>query len=361
VADVVVAGGGPAGWAVADQCARRGLATVLVDPRPGRRWPTYGMWLDECALLPAGSTWVEASALAAGVSQRILARRYAVLDNDSVRAAVANPAVRVLTDRMRSHEDGLVTLASGRVLAARLVIDATGPRRQSVSQTAFGVVVSADEAAALVKPGDAVFMDWRDSDGTTFLYAVPLPGGRVLLEETSLASRPGLAVGVLRHRLLARLARRGIAPGETTERVHIPLDVPIPTRRPGIVPFGAAAALVHPATGYGVAEAFRLAPPLAEAIASDRRPDRAAWRVLWSPRARAVRLLRGRGLAMLLGLNPRQVPEFFELFFGLPAQLQRGYLSERDNVGATVRAMAAVFAAAEPPLRAAIARHALTE
>ena len=46
--DVLVAGGGPAGWAVAAACARLGLDTELVDPAPDRRWyPTYGSWRGE--------------------------------------------------------------------------------------------------------------------------------------------------------------------------------------------------------------------------------------------------------------------------------------------------------------------------
>ena len=60
-------------------------------------------------------------------------------------------------------------------------------------------------------------MDWTVAAGTdpgwpTFLYAVPLGGGRVLLEETSLARRPGLPMAALRDRLLTRLARYGITP-----------------------------------------------------------------------------------------------------------------------------------------------------
>ncbi|MGH3770268.1 MAG: lycopene cyclase family protein, partial [Pseudonocardiaceae bacterium] len=46
-----MAGGGPAGWAVAAACARLGLDTELVDPAPDRPWrATYGAWREE---LPA--------------------------------------------------------------------------------------------------------------------------------------------------------------------------------------------------------------------------------------------------------------------------------------------------------------------
>ncbi|HEX6360249.1 lycopene cyclase family protein, partial [Actinophytocola sp.] len=78
--DVVVVGGGPAGWALASACVRVGLRVTLVAPT--NRWPaTYGMWLDETALLPAGSRWVVARATGGG---RVLPREYVVLDNDSV-------------------------------------------------------------------------------------------------------------------------------------------------------------------------------------------------------------------------------------------------------------------------------------
>ncbi len=363
MADVLVAGGGPAGWAVADQCVRLGLRTVLVDPRPASPWrATYGMWRDECALLPVGSKWVEASVTRA--AGRVLDRAYTVLNNESVRAAVAHPEVRVLVDAVGSVRAGprgcSVTLTSGRVLATALVIDATGPRpprTPRTEQTAFGVILPSEVAEPLVAPGEAVFMDWCGSDGTTFLYAVPLPGDRTLVEETSLARRPGMSLAELRTRLLDRLAAHRIQPAVSgaTEFVRIPLDLPVPARRPGVIPFGAAAALVHPATGYSVAESFRLAPRVAEAIAG----GRPAWEVVWSPRARVVHTLRRRGLAVLLGLGGR-TPDFFELFFDLSPELQRRYLSEREDVGGSVAAMAALFRAADWPMRARIAGNAVS-
>jgi lycopene beta-cyclase len=179
----------------------------------------------------------------------------------------------------------------------------------------------------------------------------------VLLEETSLARRPGLGFAELR----ARLAARGIPEVGAAERVRIPLGLPIPTRRPGVIPFGVAAGLVHPATGYSVADAFRLAPRLARALAGNG-PEaavRAGWRVLWPRDARLVHRLRRRGLAVLLGLAPEQVPEFFEIFFGLSEELQRKYLSERADVAGTAEAMLAIFRAADPSLRRGIARFAL--
>src|SRR3954453_16148886 len=156
-----------------------------------------------------------------------------------------------------------------------MVGDATGPRpgrdgRPAAEQTAYGLVVDEGVAAPLVAPGEALFMDWRQEHGRpgaawpTFLYAVPLGGGRVLLEEPSLARRPGLPLSELRERLRARLAHRGVHPpadaGE--ERVRFPVEGPIGTTLAPGPAFGAAGALVHPATGFSVATALRLAPLL---------------------------------------------------------------------------------------------------
>jgi lycopene beta-cyclase len=370
VADVLVAGAGPAGWAAAAACARLGLETVLVDPDPHARWPaTYGVWADECALLPAGSRWVSAPARAVALTEHRLPREYAVLDNKSVHSALAGPDIAVVRERVRGARGGprgvTVELTSGRRLAAAVAIDTTGARRvlcggapagPRVEQTAYGLVVPE-------RSEEAVFMDWRPAPGfdtASFRYAVPLPDGTTLVEETSLAQRPGLDLARLRQRLAARGYQAGDLP---VERVRIPMDLPAPARRAGVIAFGAAAGLVHPATGYSVADTFRLAPRLAEAIGSALPGDpaaavRAARHALWSPRARAVHRLRRRGLAVLLSLPVQRVPEFFELFFGLPAELQRAYLSGRDDIPATAAAMAEMFRAADRSLRTAIARSA---
>jgi lycopene beta-cyclase len=368
--DVLVVGAGPAGWAVAAACAERGLDTVLVDPYPQRRWAaTYGMWADECALLPAGSRWVEVGARVVAVTERVLGRRYAVLDNESVRAAVGGQGVRLVAGAVAGVVHGArgnaVALADGRHLAAAVVVDASGARRVlsggpvrgwRVEQTAFGVVIGEGR-------DEATFMDWRRPpgfDGSTFLYSVPLADGRSLVEETSLARRPGMALGELR----ARLAARGVPVRGDVEWVRFPVDLPLPQARAGVVPFGAAAGLVHSATGYSVADAFRLAPGVAAAVARELdggTPDRAvraARRVVWSPRARVVRRLRRRGLAVLLGLPPDRVEEFFEVFFGLPVDLQRRYLGGREDIGGTAAAMARIFAGASPALRALLVRYA---
>jgi lycopene beta-cyclase len=340
VADVLIAGGGPAGWALASACARSGLRVTLVSPT--NTWPaTYGMWLDETPVLPAGSRWVSARA-------RGLAREYAVLDNGSVLAACAHPGIEAVKARVAAMTATEARLADGEVLTAGMVFDATGVLGAvgRVEQTAYGVAV---RATGVVRDGEAVFMDWRQPPGfgepATFLYAVPLPDGRVLLEETCLARHPGLGFAELRERLHARL---GPLDGPV-ERVRFPVDVPPPPLRAGgAIPFGAAAGFVHPATGFSLADTFRLAPAVASAF---RGGDKAVRRVLWPVRARLVYRLRRRGLATLLSLTATEHEEFFDLFFALPEHLQRAYLAGRTDLAGTAAAMAVMFANAPAHLR----------
>ncbi|AXB41983.1 lycopene cyclase family protein [Amycolatopsis albispora] len=362
--DTIIAGAGPAGWALAGACARAGLRVALVDPAPWRHWtPTYGLWRDEVPGLPdAAVAAVPHTVLATAVTTHRLDREYVVLDNRGLRDWLVHPAVEVITGRAeavtRGERGATVRLAGGRRLACAVAVDATGARRalsggpvrDPAAQTAFGVVL--DEAAAEPvtghRPGTAVFMDWRpspdpaDSAVPTFLYSLPLGAGRTLVEETSLAAKPGVPQQILSTRLRSRLAAAGVIGPAEAERVRIPLDLPIPRT----LAFGVAGGFTHPATGYGVATALRLASPVAQAIAAAGNPreaDRAARQVLAPARARQVHALRRFGLRVLTGLPPAQVPEFFEMFFTLPPEQQRAYLSGREDLTGTAAAMAGLF------------------
>ncbi|MBF6170934.1 lycopene cyclase family protein [Nocardia blacklockiae] len=339
--DLVVCGLGPAGRALAHRAAARGLAVTVVDPKPERRWTaTYGVWADE---LPA---WVAPETVAASVPRPVawgtrraeIERRYVVFDvaalQDSLSLTgcrvIAEPATDILRPRHgREHE--AVRLASGQVLTARRVIDARGVGRSPAraEQTAYGVVVPRERWQ------EPLFMDWRPDTGTdpgappSFLYAIPLGPESFLLEETCLAGRPALSGAVLRARLRARLRCRGLEldGDETVEHVRFPVQ----GGRPGARRFGAAGALLHPATGYSVAASLATA----EAVA--------AGGSIWPASARAVHRLRRAGLRALLGLPPADIPRFFDAFFDLPTELQRAYLSGRDDLTGTALAMTTLF------------------
>lgn len=360
---------------MAAACARLGLATELVDPAPDRPWrATYGSWQEELPTDVDPAVAARGHGTAIGTTEHRLGWEYVVLDNTALREGLATAPVTVLKGRVRdAHADanGVMVDVNGSGRRAAVLFDATGaarsvlgaaPRRLALAaeQTAVGVVVDADAARDLVTPGNALFMDWRPHHGETgwptFLYAIPVTKDRVLLEETSLARRPGLGLAVLRRRLHARLAYHRIAvPPEGEERVRIPVDRPLPARgqwRGPMVPFGAASPLVHPATGYSVATALQLAPRVAAAVrdalahGGSVAAGAAAWRAVWSPAALAVHALRRRSLESLLRFPPGQVPIFFDVFFALPQQHRWSYLTGREDVSGSAAAMAALFAAA---------------
>ncbi|WP_091293230.1 lycopene cyclase family protein [Amycolatopsis xylanica] len=350
--DVVIAGAGPAGWALASACARLGLATTLVDPEPLKPWQaTYGLWADEFPGIPAAAS--PSVTLAHGTTEHRLDRRYLVVDNAALRESLTDERVDVrighVTGAAVGPRGATVTLREGGPIATGVAVDATSHRRalsggpvRCTEQTAYGVKLTAEEASRLVPDDTTVFMDWG-SNGT-FLYALPLGDGRVLVEETCLARRPGLPVEVLAGRLHARLAAAGIAVPDEVERVRIPLDLP----RPRGLAFGVAAGLVHPATGYSLATSLQLAPRVASALARGLGVGpvtavRAARDAIWSPRARAVHALRGYGLRALLRMPPERLAEFFELFFRLPIESQRAFTSGREDLTGTAGMMTELF------------------
>lgn len=366
--DVAVVGGGPAGRALAAACAERGLGTVLVDRNPDAPWTaTYGSWVYDLPELPVDCVAAEAAGHAIALTRHDLEQRYAVLDTAALRRHLDDRLVardvEVREGRAVRVVDGRLVLAGGDRICARWIVDAAGHRQPlagrpltdtAAEQTAYGVVVPETAAAALVPPGQALFMDWRPDHGfggpPTFLYGVPLGGGEVLLEETSLARRPGLSLRVLRERLTARLAAHGIVPPPEpdVERVRFPLDVPRHRGREAIG-FGASAPFVHPASGFNVAATLAAAPRLADALATGRR--RAARRAVWPASAVAVHRVRRIGLEALLRMPPDDVPAFFETFFALPDRHRHAYLSGRTAPLATAAAMAVLFARADMRLR----------
>lgn len=347
-ADVLVCGLGPAGRALAHRCLAHGLSVTAVDPAPDRRWfATYAAWADE---LPR---WLDPTAIAATVDQPTgwgthvhrIDRPYVVLDTARLQKSLDLSGAEIVTGRAVELTPDTVTLASGQPLRARRVIDARGIARSPAlaEQTAYGLVLDARQCAGLAP----LFMDWRADNGApadaprSFLYAVPLGGGTMLLEETCLAGRPALDGTELRDRLLRRLRSRGIelTGAERVERVRFPVE----GGRPGRHTFGAAGGFAHPATGYSVAAALTSADAVAAGAA------------VWPASARAVYRLRAAGLRALLALPPADIPVFFDAFFAMSADSQRAYLSGRTDLGGTVTAMRRLFTSLPPPLRRRVA------
>lgn len=383
--DVLVLGAGPAGRAAAAACARVGLRVGLVAPDPDAAWPqTYGAWLDELAAAGAVEVashhWDTVVVRTVGSSFQPLGRTYALIDNARLRAMLTSEVEVAQTAgrarRLVVDDAGVrVTLADGRRLDATVVVDATGhpatfgrrPTTGLAHQTAYGIVARFDRPP--LPPGTMCLMDFDatpfdDAGPPTFLYAMDLGDGRWFTEETSLAARPPVPLDLLERRLRSRLAARGCTARDVShvERCVFAMNAPLPPAEPAIA-FGAAAAMIHPATGYHVAEALRRAPLLAGAVRdaiSDGAPPRAVavagHRAVWTPADHRRDALYRLGLDVLLSLDTPAMQSFFDGFFSLPPREWRGYVSRTASPLTVQRTMARLMRRVPAELRHRVLR-----
>jgi lycopene beta-cyclase len=358
--DVVIVGDGPAGAALAAECAGVGLDTAVVGQ--GLPWRnTYGMWLDEVEALPPdvfASTRDRVVVVAA--NRRELMRPYGVIENAELRSHldVDRHLVRDVMTGITPHR-GLaeVELLEGGPVTGRVVVDATGVGTglPPAWQTAYGVVVGGDVVRSQFTVDAVTLMDWSvTGEAPTFCYVVPLAHGW-LAQETALATREPVATSELRRKLAQRLGEGVVADAESdgpVEQVQIPMGLPIKRGSGPVVPFGSGAGMLHPVTGYSVAASLRTAPRVAQAIAAGTDVHEAVW-----PRpTRRTRALHDRGLAALLRLDPHATTDFFEAFFSLPVERWAPYLSIDSRPRDVARAMRGVFRAAPWSVRRRLAR-----
>lgn len=169
-----------------------------------------------------------------------------------------------------------VTLADGRSLTGRAVIDARGPIADPDSPAGFqkfvGVEVDLATDHDLERP---VLMDATvdQTHGFRFLYVLPLGPRRVLLEDTYFHDDPdlddtALIGGILAYAEAIGLAVEGVA---RTERGVLPMpwagDTPSVAGGPLVA--GYRGGWFHPATGYSFPTALRLAVAVADADPDD--------------------------------------------------------------------------------------------
>jgi lycopene cyclase-like protein len=410
-AEVLVLGAGPAGLAIAAALVEQGVAVALLCPGdPQAAWPnTYGVWGDEVDALGLGhllehrwqhtvSYFGPGAADAADSANAPTPHRrdYGLFDKQKLQhhwleqlrrggvpwhrgEAVAVEVAQNLEPGRAGGPPGgcsVVTLASGEVLRARLVVDASGhgsaligrPSDGPVAgQAAYGVV--GRFTAPPVEPGQFVLMDFRcdhlpfeqRQQPPTFLYAMDLGDGRHFVEETSLALAPPLSFDTLRQRLQLRLAHRGLAirAVEHEEFCLFPMNLPLPDLQQPLLAFGGAAAMVHPASGYLVGALLRRAPELAQALAgaladpaaSPASLAAAGWQALWSQPLRRKHALYQFGLEKLMRFPEQRLRQFFATFFALPNEQWHGFLTNTLSVPELVAAMVRLFLTAPPGVR----------
>ena len=380
--DIGVLGSGPAALSLAAACGRLGASVLLVAPRPDAPWsPNYCLWADEVPAQFAPQVehaWPEAF-VATQYAERPLRRSYVKLDNrllraslwSDLRAAGCRSVAKVATAITHQDEESRVHTADGKHARVRVVIDASGSgspfvkrakRPDPAYQIAYGVLLDAPQHR--FDPSRAVLMDFRpvndeESEPPTFLYALPLSDGRLFLEETSLASRPGVSMELLMKRLELRLDAMGLRTctrlGE--ERCRIAMGLGLPLADQPLVAFGAAASMVHPASGYSISHALRKADPVAraivEALASD--GPSAAVKVgnasVWPRADRTTWELYRVGLESLLNMGATETSAFFDGFFELPEADWAGFLSGARSPRQVSVIMARIFRNVRPAVQ----------
>ncbi len=372
--DIGVLGSGPAAMCIAAACARRGASVALIAPEPESPWkPNYCLWADE---LPEGmedlieQVWAEACVVTPWRSQ-VLERPYVKLDTRALQGFLWNTlrsgSVHVTSDRATrlDHRQGetRVHIEDGSTKRVRVVIDASGAgsrfiqrvhRRAPAFQTAFGLLLRAPNHG--FDPNRMVLMDFREvsshaSGPPSFLYVLPLGEDRLFIEETSLARRPAMRLDVLSARLDTRLGRLGLEQCERLSEEHcsIPMGLGLPKPRQPLVPFGAAGAMVHPASGYLISRVLRQADPVAESILAGLASGDAALAIasgnatLWPRPQRTAWELYGFGLETLVGMSATEIARFFDAFFQLPRDVWSGFLSGNLSPSALGFSMTQIF------------------
>ncbi|KAF8388789.1 hypothetical protein HHK36_025469 [Tetracentron sinense] len=368
ILDLVVIGCGPAGLSLAAESSKLGLNVGLIGPDlPFTN--NYGVWEDEFKDLGLEDciehVWRDTIVYLDNDDPVLIGRAYGrvsrhLLYEELLKRCVEsgvsylNSKVERITEATDGHSlvvcerdivipCRLATVASG-VASGKLLQYEVGGPRVSV-QTAYGVEVEVENNP--YDPSLMVFMDYRDymkqkvqcseAEYPTFLYVMPMSPTRVFFEETCLASRDAMPFDLLKKKLMSRLETMGIRVTKTYEEEwsYIPVGGSLPNTEQKNLAFGAAASMVHPATGYSVVRSLSEAPKYASVIAnilkqgihskymftrakSTENISMQAWNTLWPQERKRQRAFFLFGLALIVQLDIEGTRTFFRTFFRLP-------------------------------------------
>jgi len=294
-----------------------------------------------------------------------------VIESEVEAEAVASnifdsPAIR------HSATGSIILLSNGSAVRTKLIVDSTGfesrltrrlpaagqpPAPAPGYQIAYGCEVVVDGPLHYAPEAMTLFdyrtdhlsfdKEWeeRAKKEPTFMYVMPLgpvPGEadaqRVFFEETSLVARPAISFEECKQRCFARLNHLGISYRPETisdeEFCYIPMGGPLPEPGQRIIAFGAAAAMVHPSTGYQLCRMMAASKDVADAIADGLgkglKPDAvaaSAYQAIWSEQNQAQRDFAIFGGEFLMELDVAGLRGWFQGFFNLPEDLWAGFLA----------------------------------
>jgi lycopene beta-cyclase len=214
--------------------------------------------------------------------RRRLPGRYCTISSaafdQTVRPVFAAPGSELLLGqravRVSAHE---VELEDGRCLRGKLICDGRGPGapprwpENQGFQKFVGLELEVDPVAASAgfATDRALLMDATvaQDDGFRFVYVLPLSRTRLLVEDTYYADQPAINRPLLRARVHAYLAQRGIRVQRIVREESGAL--PLPWSDDSLPPLGSPLRLgarggwFHPTTGYSLPQAAQVAQVLA--------------------------------------------------------------------------------------------------
>lgn len=427
IADVIVVGCGPAGLSLASDLGARGCNVILV----GHDVPfvnNYGVWEDEFVELGLEHTldrvWKKSSCYFKEGVETEIGRSYGRVNRKKLRQELlsrckdnsvlfyggtvvsidtpvdsdadtySNTCVRVKDGAV--FEGKMVTLASGGAAGRFLKYEDGAP--DTAAQTAYGIEAEVSGYDNAFDEDTMLFMDFRrhhtglypgtapkqiegehpnggkglwetSKEAPSFLYAMPESKTRVFLEETCLVAKPALPFSVLKRRLYRRCEALGIKIHNVYEEEwsYIPTGGPLPSRSQAITAFGAAANLVHPATGYSIVRSFRESPNVADAISKAIKEQPNAmnaseyvWDYLWSMEKRRQASFHIFGMELLCQLDLQNTTDFFSTFFALPKSQWEGFLASKLSSINLLTFALLTFAIAPPSIKFRLVNHLVT-
>ncbi len=253
-----------------------------------------------------------------------------------------------------------VTLADGRLLRARAVVDGRGMRPSRQLRLGFQKFLGQELRLAaphgLTRP---VLMDAAvpQHDGYRFVYLLPFSADTLLVEDTYYSDDDRLDADRLRAHIADYAHSRGWTVAALLREEHGVLPITLAgdaaafwRDAQGIARSGLAAGLFHATTGYSFASAVRLA----EAVAA--LPDVSAAPLFDAIRSHALAQWKRQGFFRLLNrmlflaATPQQRWRVMRRFYGLPAPLIERFYAGRPSWPDKLRILAG-----KPPVPVAAA------
>jgi lycopene beta-cyclase len=256
---------------------------------------------------------------------------------------LSNDFHRVITDRLAESphakvrletevskiDPGEVTLAGGERISARWVIDSRGPVSQARGSGYQKFVGWEIELAEGLFPLHPVVMDSLvpQRDGYRFIYVLPFTRTRGLVEDTSFSSSPSLDRAAMRKAIVDYLHDQGWVVGRVIREESGVLPMPwarpasrlLPKDQVGLVHAGYRGGWFHPATGYSLPVAVRLAQAIADAPLGE--PLERVIDRLQSDHAGQARFARFLNRLLFFGFEPADRWNVFERFYRFPVDM----------------------------------------